>query len=57
MEVLLLQLLRNQLTDMRSVEQYSITHKDLERHIEYKARIVETETLLNSIERSRGLDF
>lgn len=49
MEKLLIQILRNQLTDLRAVYSYSITQKDEKRHREYASRIKETEELLNSL--------
>jgi hypothetical protein len=47
---LLIQILRNQLTDMTAVEQYAVTRKDEARHHEYKLRITQTRRLLSEID-------
>jgi hypothetical protein len=52
---LLIQVLRNQLTDLKAVEQYSIVQRDAARHQGYKLRIAQTEGLLNSVDPDRSV--
>jgi len=51
-DIMLIQILRNQLTDMSSVLSYAITQKDKARHSEYELRINETKALLRAVDKS-----
>lgn len=54
-KAMLIQVLRNQLTDLNAVVQYSIVQRDEQRHRGYSLRITQTESLLAAIDPEHPL--
>lgn len=55
-KAVMIQVLRNQLTDMEAVRGYAIAQKDQARHAEYVLRIQQTKALLSAIEDTYELE-